>query len=218
MSASRHLARTSVAFALATLVTACGIAGNGVPASEVRPVEGFNALKLDGPFTAEVTVDAAQGVPRLEVGGDANLVPLIRTEVRNGTLDIGMHDAVRPELPLKISIHLSDLATLTANGASKIDLKGLANSAFAVKLNGAADLVGTGHTGALTVDLSGAGHLDLKGLSADAVTAHVSGAGSVEVAPVKTLDVHISGAASLRYSGAPAVTQDISGVGSVKPL
>jgi hypothetical protein len=69
--------------ALVMLVTACGrihhdVAGSGIRQKQKREVPAFTSINTSGSFDIEVVCQKFQS---LEVEGDDNILPLVRTEV-----------------------------------------------------------------------------------------------------------------------------------------
>ena len=76
------------------------IPGSGVSKEESRPVEAFHGLEAGS--TLQVTVAVTPGAkPSLKISGDENLVPLIESVVRDGTLILRVKENanLRPNLP-----------------------------------------------------------------------------------------------------------------------
>src|SRR5262245_36154117 len=65
------------------------VKGSGVVATEVRPVEPFTAISLLGP--GHVVIERT-GTESVTVMADDNLLPLIKSEVRGGTLFLSVAD------------------------------------------------------------------------------------------------------------------------------
>src|ERR1051325_2705224 len=60
-----------------------GLAGSGNRKSEKRELKSFNAIDTSGAYDVNVT---CQQPASFEIEGYANILPLIKTEVRNGVL------------------------------------------------------------------------------------------------------------------------------------
>src|SRR5579885_2595681 len=80
--------RIVIIFAAATVLLAgchrLRIKGDGVIKTESRPISEFSAVDISGGY--EITWSS--GKPSLSISTDENLLPLIRTEVSGGTLQI----------------------------------------------------------------------------------------------------------------------------------
>src|SRR5690242_17888397 len=60
-----------------------GIAGSGVRKTEKRELKSFNAIDTTGAYEIAVTCQQPAG---FEIEADDNILPLIKTEVRDGIL------------------------------------------------------------------------------------------------------------------------------------
>ena len=213
-----------------------GERGSGNIVSETRDVSGFRALAIDYP--AEVVV--RQGSQEsLSIEAEDNLLPGLKTEVKNGVLEIfyktakGKH--VNPTKVVKITIVAKDLADVEFNSAGELTMEGIETNSLDVSLSGAGNLeLDHVQVKGLGVHLSGAGSMtasgtaddldvnisgfgDFKGadLHSKVASVHISGAGSAAVWVDDDLTASISGAGSIRYYGSASVSKQISGVGSV---
>src|SRR5690242_3992270 len=76
-----------------------GIAGSGNRKSEKRDVKSFNAIDTSGAYEVNVTCQKPASV---EIEADDNILPLIKTEVRDGTLFVSseqeFHSSKSPTL------------------------------------------------------------------------------------------------------------------------
>src|SRR5688500_5437256 len=90
-SASSRLFNLSVSFG--------GTKGSGHIASESRDVSGFKSIDVGSVFQVEITLNEEYGV---ELEADDNLLPLIRTEVRNGILVIKAEEKLKSKNPIMI--------------------------------------------------------------------------------------------------------------------
>ncbi len=216
-----------------------GVPGSGRVVTEARDVKDFLAIKVDYPAQAFVKQGAAESV---QVQAEDNVLPGIKTEVTNGTLDIfyrsdnGQH--VNPTQPVKIYITVKDLAQVTFSSAGELTIDGLKTDDLILSLSGAGNVMLTNIVVQnLDVRLSGAGNVtaagtaedlnlrisgfgDFKGSELHDKTADVtiSGAGTATVWADTELNADVSGAGSVNYYGSASVTQHISGAGAVNHL
>jgi hypothetical protein len=179
-----------------SLFAACGTAGSGTLATEVREVGAFDRIDVSSALTVHVTVDPTAD-RSVTVEYDDNLLDRIITEVRDSTLFLEITGAVNlVGDDQSIEIVMPALQTVTASGASSV--------------------TATGSVDSYVVAASGASSLDLSGLEAAWVDVDVSGASTVVVSAGEQVTGAVSGASSLRVLGSPrAVSVDSSGVSSV---
>src|SRR5688572_8019121 len=213
-----------------------GERGSGNVVTENREVSNFRAVEIDYP--AEVFVQ--QGSQEsLKIEAEDNLLPNLKTQVRNGILEIfykrenGQH--VNPTKTVKITIVVKDLTNVEFNSAGELTIDGLKTNSLDVSLSGAGNLdldrvqikdlgVNLSGAGSMTasgtaedLDLNISGFGDFKGadLHGQVARVNISGAGTATVWVDDKLDAVISGAGSIRYYGSASVTRQISGVGGI---
>ncbi|MCA9673562.1 MAG: DUF2807 domain-containing protein [Kofleriaceae bacterium] len=209
------------------------VQGSGTAATESRAVDDFTAIAVGGALALHVHVGPA---PAVEVRGDDNIVPLIRTEVRDGTLHVESRRAYTARTPLVVDVATPAVTGLDASGAITASIEGVTGDAFRIAGGGATDLDVTaevahlvasiagsgslrlaGRADDLRLDVSGAGDVHARGAAARTATVTISGAGAVEVTVADTLDATISGSATVDYWGQPArVERHVAGAGAIR--
>lgn len=200
-------------------LVACNVAdanvkGNGKARTEQRTVPAFEGLSLGGALEVEVTVGGKQSV---ELSGDENVLPLIRTRVVKGALIVDSKESYSSKTPLRLRITTPKLSSLSASGACNGTVKGIAARRFAVDVSGASSFELTGTAESVAFDLSGTGAIAARGLTAPTVSASVSGAGQIDLTATSTLAASVSGVGSIEYWGKPgSVSKNVSGVGSIE--
>jgi hypothetical protein len=210
--------------------------GSGKVITQTREVGSFDSVGVGYPAKVLIT----QGkVESIKIEAEDNLLPDLKTEVKNGTLEIFYKKTtdvhINPTKPVIITVTVKDLANVEfssageltieelktdnldveLNGAGNLDLKKVNIQNLSVDLSGAGSLTASGTTDNLDVNISGFG--DFKGADLHGKTAsvNISGAGSATVWVDDKLDAEISGAGSINYYGAAKVTKQINGIGSV---
>src|SRR5262245_4331730 len=78
-----------------------GEKGSGKIATEQRDLKGFKGVDVGGAFLVEIT---AQKDYSVEVEADDNLLPLIKTEVDDGVLEIESEGRLKPTEQIRIRI------------------------------------------------------------------------------------------------------------------
>ena len=216
-----------------------GERGSGNVVSETREVGDFHTLEIDYPANVIVRQGSQTS---LEIEAEDNLLPNLKTEVRNGTLEIfyrrenGKH--VNATKTVTITVVAKDLNDVEFNSAGQLTVEGLETNVLDVSLNGAGNLnLEEIEVKELSVSLNGAGsmtasgtvdelHLNISGfgdfkgadLHGRDARVNISGAGSATVWVDDDLNAGISGAGSVNYYGTASVTRRISGVGGVNHL
>jgi hypothetical protein len=173
----------------------------------------------------------------LTLTGDDNLLPLVRTEVREGTLHIGATRGVSSRRGIRVSLTTPSLQAVAVSGSSRVDARRFRAEAFRASVSGSGNLSAEGETRTLEIALSGSGNarvtgsaervaaalsgsgdLDLLRLSARTADVQVSGSGTAALLASDELNASVSGSGDVFYGGAPRVTSHISGSGTVEPV
>lgn len=190
-----------------------GEKGSGNIKTEQRNVSEFNSVKVGGAIVVEIT---AQKDYSLEVEGDDNILPLIKTEVDGDTLKISSEKGYTTSNPIKVRISAQNIDDLDLSGASKVSIVNLDNESLNVDTSGASKISCEGKTKNLTVDMSGASHFESEKLSADIVSVDASGASKANVSVGSELKADLSGASKVVYFGNPTnIEKKTSGASSI---
>ena len=97
------------------------IQGSGVAKTESRTVPAFTKIELAGSPEVEVIVGKAVS---LTVTADDNVLPLIDTEVKGETLEIGSHDSYNSHVGVKVKITVPSLEGANISGSGDIHVTG----------------------------------------------------------------------------------------------
>ena len=210
------------------------VAGSGVRTSVSRTVSAFDRVDIGGEYDVVIRVGAATSVV---LEGDDNLLPLIRTEVRDGTLHIDSEEDLRSREPIRIAIGVAALNGVHSGGSSDVAVRDVRSEAFDVRVSGSSELTANGDFGDLSASISGSGEIHMSG-TADRVDGDVSGSGELNLLEVRArsarvdvsgsggatvqvserLDAKVSGSGDVRYRGEPAAQADVSGSGTVERI
>ena len=201
------------------LVSACGgshqnvcatVVGSGRLATESRPVQGFAAVSVSaaGHLIVEQT-----GVESLEITAEDNVLPLVRSEVRNGRLVLGFGPDASVTATREVLFRLTvrDLTEIEASGASRVEVRGADTPSFTLRVSGASEVSATGIADHVRLDLSGASRCRAPDLRTREATAHLSGASYARVRASDSLVVNASGASVVEYLGDPVLVANVSG-------
>jgi hypothetical protein len=213
-----------------------GERGSGNIVTETREVSNFRAIEIEYPAQVLVKQGSEES---LKIEAEDNLLPNLKTQVRNGTLEIfykreeGKH--VNPTKTPRITIVVKDLADVgftsageltieklktdnldvSLSGAGNLELDEVQVKGLQVSLSGAGSLTASGTADDLDLSISGFGDFDGADLHGKVARVNISGAGSATVWVDEDLMAGISGAGSISYYGSASVTKQISGVGGV---
>ncbi len=228
----------SLMFGLVTLASSScmfmqGVDGNGKVVKETRNVSNFDAIKIGGAFEVYLSQGSSEG---LVIEADENLMDLIKTEVRGGTLVIDTKENIRNAKDLNLFITFRDLEkmdlsgavevksdgklkfddlTIDGSGASEIELE-LETDKLICDFSGASEIELTGSANYCSIDNSGASEITAYNFVVKEYLIEISGAGDAKIHCTEILKARISGAASIRYQGNPKVDSRVSGAGSIK--
>lgn len=187
--------------------------GLGTLRTEVRAVGDFTGLDISGATVAEVIVGPA---PSLKIETDDNLLPLVATEVRGGTLHISFTAPVSTQHGLRAWITTPRLERTEASGASELTARGVRAGQMTLSFSGASQGKLQGQAETLQLDASGASQVDLRELPARTATVEVSGASQLRLAVTDEIRGELSGASQLLYGGgSPRLAVETSGASHV---
>jgi hypothetical protein len=192
------------------------VKGSGTSATESRNVPSFTGVSMTGTGTLILRAGEAQSV---KITADDNLLPLFKTEVKNGVLEISNERGMRTRSKIVFEITAPKIDRVENSGALSVNAKGFAGGALKVVHSGTGSVELEGAVDSLELDLSGVGSANTAKLVAGKVTAYVSGVGSADIRAEKSLRASVSGVGSVKWRGAATdVKTDVSGVGSVKKI
>jgi hypothetical protein len=202
---------------------------------ENREVGEFNAVSLNG--AGELTITQSEK-ESLVIEAEDYLLPLIKTQVKNGVLviDFDSDVTIGPTKSIKFDLSVKELNSVNVAGAALVRSEGLKSNRLAVTVDGAglvklnrveATEVSTTMNGAGNVELAGnvvrqvatlngLGNYKTHDLNSKNAQVTVNGAGGATLRADENLNVTINGAGSVTFYGNPRVTQNITGVGIVR--
>jgi hypothetical protein len=190
-----------------------GVQGSGDVISESREVTGFDEVELVGSGRVDIAVT---GTESLTIEAEDNIMPLIESDVRNGSLILDYRSAVSPSVDVVFTITAAELSGIDLSGSGVVDATGVDGTDFFVEISGSGDVRAEGTlTGFLSISISGSGEFDGVSLTAPDGEVDVSGSGNAVVDVTETLDISISGSGDVEYIGSPDLDVDTSGSGNV---
>lgn len=211
-----------------------GIRGEGPVNTESRTISNFHAVSAQIPGVVEVRISENYSV---EVQAQDNLMPILKTEVKNGKLRIYFDENVSNADDLKIRVSAPFFDAFEMAGSGRLEafdpIRGerlnlaIAGSGEIIlpeadvqNLNcdiaGSGEIKVSGRAADSDFGIAGSGDINAKNLVSERAQASISGSGTVTCNASQTLKAGISGSGDVYYSGTAAVDSDISGSGSVK--
>ncbi|MFY9621059.1 MAG: head GIN domain-containing protein [Pyrinomonadaceae bacterium] len=190
-----------------------GVQGSGVRKTEKRDLPAFKSIETNGAFAIQATCQQAAS---FEIEGDDNLLPLVKTEVRNGVLRIFNDGSYTATRAITVRMTLPDLEAISSTGAADIQVANVKNDQLTISSQGAGRIEAAGETKLISISSTGAGQIDTGRLRAERAKVSVTGAAHVDVYASQQLDVTVSGVGQVTYGGnPPVVNKSVTGLGSV---
>ena len=155
-----------------------GVQGSGVRKTEKRDLPAFKSIETNGAFAIRVTCQQAAS---FEIEGDDNLLPLVKTEVRNGVLRIYNDGSYSATQPIAVRMTVSDLEAISSTGAADIEVANVKNDQLSISWQGAGRIEATGDTNFGQISSTGAGEIDTGKLHAERAKVSVTGAAHGDV-------------------------------------
>ncbi len=197
------------------------ISGNGNVVKNERSVSGFDGVKV----STGIDVILSQGDnEKVVVETDENLQEYIKTEVRDGILNVYTdHISIRHADVEKVYVTIKDVKSLSTSSAGDIvgetpvrtdEIRLSASSSGDIKLelyaksvkldiSSAGDIKLTGESETLDADLSSAGDLKAFEFKVKEAEVSVSSAGSADIYTTDKLTARASSAGDINYKGSP---------------
>ncbi|MRW93889.1 DUF2807 domain-containing protein [Duganella sp. FT80W] len=192
------------------------VQGNGQSVVENREIGNLDEVDINGPMQVEIRVGQSAA---LQLEGDSNILPLVRTDARGGTLRVWIEGSVRTSTPLRLTYSTPVLRSVQTNGSGQMQINGLNGAPLTLALNGSRAVRVSGRVSRLDARLNGSGGLDASGLESGATAARLNGSGRLTLGRVNgeslNLELHGSGGASASASGnVRSMTVRLNGSGS----
>ena len=210
---------------IVTLVSlACQVAipnavkGSGIVETEARDVSNFDAISLESMGNVYITVGNTE---KLTIEAEDNLLPLLTTEVENGTLklDVVRGRNINPTEPITYNIIVKDLKNITLAGSGNIYSAPLEADKMTLVLAGSGSINLEGVTSTdFNVTLAGSGNINVDEITAESVDATIDGSGDIHMAgeaPRQNLDVYGSGSYLAGDLQTDTIDINIAGSGNV---
>jgi hypothetical protein len=188
--------------------------GSGTSKDETRSVPAFDRVDMGGTGRLELTVGPA---PSLSLHGDDNLLPLVKTTVKDGTLVIEDEKNLAPKVDLVLRATAPSLRGVEASGGVVVNVEGASGPELRLDASGGSTIDVDGRADRLVAKASGGATLALRDLATKEADVDASGGASIDLAVESRLGAEASGGAKVRYTGSPTVTKDSSGGASIGP-
>jgi hypothetical protein len=183
--------------------------------SESREVSGFDEVELKG--SGNLSIEQAES-ESLTVEAEEDVLPKIRTEIKNNRLIIGPKPStsINTTEPINYELTVKDLSALEVSGSGDVEGEDISTDELAVTMNGTRNVEISGEADSQEVEISGSGDYRADDLKSKEAKIDVKGSGSAIVNASDELEAGVSGSGSVEYVGDPAVEQNVSGAGEVR--
>ena len=186
--------------------------GSGNVITQSRNVSGFEAVSFEG--VARLVLEQS-GTESLTITADDNILPLLISEVREGTLFLGFASDtnITNTEPIVFTLSVRTLTALTAAGVVEVDARGIDSNRLDVIVSGVSNVTAAGRADRQNVVVSGVSTYLAENLESRVVVFDVSGPSSVVVNVSEELRGSVDAPGSVVYIGDPTV--DVDGLGAV---
>lgn len=176
------------------------VVGNGQITMERRAIGSLASLEMSGPVQMDVRVGPE---PTLQVEADANLLPLIRTDISGGTLKVWIDGSVRTNHGVRVIYTTPQLTQIHSSGSGRLVVTDLNGAALTFSKTGSGDSQLSGRVAALNMQLSGSGSVNATALQSGNANLKLSGSGSLAMGQVsaEALNVNVRGSGEVQASG-----------------
>ena len=188
------------------------VTGSGRLIQQARTVGAFRRVETVGSETVQVRFGPR---PSLVIAADDNILPLITTEVRNGTLHIRPRGSFRMRGPIRVQITTPTLDHYGSTGSGDVTIDGVNTDRLSLVLSGSGDIRATGRARELKLTVNGSGRAAMGNLVTQQASVALHGSGDATVRPTGSLDAQVFGSGTIRYLGSPVVRQQRFGSGRI---
>src|SRR3954470_8335892 len=147
-----------------------GVKGSGARKTEKRDLGSFKTIDTSGVYETHVICQKAASV---EIEGDDNILPLIKTEVRDGIVFVTNDQRYSSSQPVMLRITLPELMRVSTRGAGQIEIADFNGDNLKIESTGAASINAAGKAKSLDVSSTGAGDIKVANLEAEKVSVRV---------------------------------------------
>ena len=169
--------------------------GNGKPKEESRIVGEYDKVIVGSAFQVEATEGK---LGPIKISADSNLLPMIKTEVKDRTLRVWTEGSTSTSSPLKLSLSTPTITGFEASGATKVQLSLKSKHDLDLGASGSSEIKVTGELSNLTCDLSGASKATFSASSLDKLNTVLSGSSALLYSgTVDSVYAQLSGASSI---------------------
>jgi len=228
----------STVASIAVLSAATMVAADEI-SEEMRDVDAFTKVKLEGSMDVEVKVGGEQSV---KVIADSDIIEYLRTRVHGGELEIdikhesGTRKLFRRVKKMQVIITVPSLEGAEVHGSGDMIVEDAQAEKFVLEVHGSGDAVlENAKVETLEVELQGSGDIEVDGSCEDvrvelqgsgdvkatkmhckAADVMLQGSGDVDVYATYSADVTVRGSGDIRVEGKPEkINSRVRGSGDI---
>jgi len=184
-------------------------------ATTTRSLSGFEKVSISGGFDAVILKEGSAESVTLETSGVD--VDKIITEVKGGTLEIGMKKGRYSNFHARITVTYRSLRQINNSGSTDVEIAStVRGEAFEINSSGSGDFKGAFDVQSLEAKISGSSDMKFTG-RADKQDYAISGSGEIQAGELKgkEANVAVSGSGEIHLHVDGPVRQVVSGSGEV---
>lgn len=198
--------------------------GNGIPRSEQRSTAAFSNIEAHGGIVIILRPDVKESI---EVSGDANIVPMIHTDISNDTLRISADARFRNALTPTVVIRKKGVQSIAAKGSPELHIEGpypakqlsmktvdvpaihasVAAKSIQLDIAGSTTLHLTGTASSATGEFSGMLSADARRLLAKTWDINNQGDCVIDLGAPGKITATSLGSLTVRYDGTPRISR-----------
>jgi len=206
------------ALSLSTASLAANVVkGSGNSKREARRVEAFEGVSVHAGIHLNVSI----GDQSVEVKADDNVLPLVRTEVKDGVLEIGFErqswtDSFRMiSGNVEVTVRTPRLREVDASGGSEARVEAATEASLRLHSSGGSHVsIDKARARTLRIEASGGATVDAAGIDADELSAHGSGGSVLTLSGrAQVADLRFSGGTNVKARSLQVDKLSVSGSG-----
>lgn len=191
------------------------VRGSGNFKSESRNIDRYEAIDVFGTYDIEVI---SRQNSAFQISGDDNILPLIKTEVRDKTLYIYVDrdTNISPKLRLKIKTSSDRIDKISSQGVNNLTVDRLDNNVFSLLQNGTGNTKLYGKTNKFLIKINGSIYINAINFYSQQVAIKLLGTSQIDVYANEELKLDILGMGKVNYYGDPSrIIKNVLGMSSV---
>lgn len=197
----KHLSSRVLPFVTVLALVSCkGEKGSGSEKSDVRQVAEFDEIAA----TTGIEVTVETGAPAsVEVKGDDNLLPHLKTEVSGKRLKVGFDTNVQPTAPLRVKIVMPSVKAIDVSSGAVLKASGLKAEGLEIDAASGANVELKGTAKKLDIEAGAGAHVNAEGLASESVEAKCTAGAEVTVTAAVSASGSTSSGARVHVKGHP---------------